>query len=99
MPKPFDDLLRSARDWAQRAVDQHWLQPSDLRELTALESRSPGALFEPGSHRPLVAAFFGGTGVGKSSLLNRLAGQPVARTGVERPTSREVSVYLHDSIS
>lgn len=99
MPMPFDELIQSARDWAQRAVDDHWLQPSDLRELTALESRSPAELFEPGSHRPLVAAFFGGTGVGKSSLLNRLAGQSVARTGVERPTSREVSVYLHDSVS
>lgn len=94
----FDERLGRASDWAQRAVDQHWLQPSDIRELTALETRNPAALFEPGHHRPLVAAFFGGTGVGKSSLLNRLAGQPVARTGVERPTSREVSIYLHESI-
>ena len=98
MPTSFDELLLSARDWAQRAVDWQWLQPQDIRELTTLESRSPESLFVPGTHRPLVAAFFGGTGVGKSSLLNRLAGQPVARTGIERPTSREVSVYLHESV-
>lgn len=36
--------------------------------------------------------------MGKSTLPNRLAGQPIARTGVERPTSREVSVYLHGSV-
>lgn len=98
MPKPYDELLGNARDWALRAVEKQWLRGADIQELSMLQSRSPGSLFEPGSHRPLVAAFFGGTGVGKSSLLNRLAGQPVARTGVERPTSREVSVYLHDSI-
>ncbi|MFM2007721.1 MAG: hypothetical protein RLZZ09_3376 [Pseudomonadota bacterium] len=98
MPHPSDELLQSTLDWAQRAVDQQWLQAQDIREINALETRHPGSLFEPGTHRPLVAAFFGGTGVGKSSLLNRLAGQAVARTGVERPTSREVSIYLHDSV-
>lgn len=98
MPHAFDELLQSTLDWGQRAVDEHWLHPQDIREINALEARNPGSLFEPGTHRPLVAAFFGGTGVGKSSLLNRLAGQAVARTGVERPTSREVSLYLHESV-
>ena len=98
MPHPFDELLQNTLQWAQRAADQHWLQPQDIREINSLETRHPGSLFEPGTHRPLVTAFFGGTGVGKSSLLNRLAGQAVARTGVERPTSREVSLYVHDSV-
>ncbi|GAB6047355.1 hypothetical protein JCM19379_11790 [Methyloparacoccus murrellii] len=98
MSPNFDDLLDRARAWAEHAVRERWLQARDIRELNALETASPGMLFEAGSHRPLVAAFFGGTGVGKSSLLNRLAGQPIARTGVERPTSREVSVYRHASI-
>jgi GTPase SAR1 family protein len=45
-----------------------------------------------------VVAFFGGTGVGKSTLLNRLAGHEIARTGVLRPTSREVSIYLYHQL-
>ena len=45
--------------------------------------------------RPLMVAFMGGTGVGKSALLNRLAGQAIARTGVERPTSHEVTLFYH----
>jgi hypothetical protein len=98
MTANFDPLLAAARDWAEQAVASGWLAPGDLRALAELESRSPASLFEAGTHRPLVAAFFGGTGVGKSTLLNRLAGQPIARTGVERPTSREVSVYLHESV-
>jgi hypothetical protein len=98
MPSNFDQLLKQARDWAERAVADAWLSRRDIRPLEELDSGTPASLFEAGAHRPLVAAFFGGTGVGKSTLLNRLAGQPIARTGVERPTSREVSVYLHDSV-
>jgi hypothetical protein len=98
MASNFDHVLNAARDWARRAVADGWLSPLDIRPLEELESGTPASLFEAGTHRPLVAAFFGGTGVGKSTLLNRLAGQPIARTGVERPTSREVSVYLHESV-
>ena len=36
--------------------------------------------------------------MGKSSLLNRLAGEPIARVGVERPTSRDVTLYVHESV-
>ena len=94
----LDDVLTAARSWAHEAIDQQWFKPSDLEVLEGLEVRSPATLFDPGSHRPLIAAFFGGTGVGKSSLLNRLAGESIAKTGVERPTSQEVSLYAHESI-
>ena len=81
-----------------KALEAQWLSPQDLSAYENLTIRSPGSLFNPNSHRPLTAAFFGGTGVGKSSLLNQLAGQDIARTGIERPTSREVSIYLHESV-
>lgn len=98
MSEEFDQLLESAKHWAAKHRDAGWLESGRVDRLLALENRSPASLFEPGVHRPLVAAFFGGTGVGKSSLLNRLARQNIARVGVERPTSREVSVYLHESL-
>ena len=99
MPKDtLDIVLKDAKSWAHQAVAQQWLMSSDLEGLDELDARSPATLFDPGSHRPLIAAFFGGTGVGKSSLLNRLAGDPIAKTGVERPTSQEVSLYAHESI-
>lgn len=82
----------------EAAIDSEWLSPKDLAAYEQIVIRSPGSLFNPDSHRPLTAAFFGGTGVGKSSLLNQLAGQDIARTGIERPTSREVSIYLHESV-
>ncbi len=98
MPEEFDQQLQIAKQWALAARDAGWLSESDTVRLAKLENRSPAGLFDPGFHRPLVAAFFGGTGVGKSSLLNRLAGQAIAKVGVERPTSREVSIYLHESL-
>jgi hypothetical protein len=98
MSKDFDQQLQAAKRWALAARGGGWLTEADIARLAGLDSRSPALLFESGAHRPLVAAFFGGTGVGKSSLLNRLAGQAIATVGVERPTSREVSVFLHDSL-
>lgn len=94
----FETLLNRARSWATHARASHWLNDSDTQGLDAIESDTPSTLFDANSHRPLVTAFFGGTGAGKSSLLNRLAEQTIARTGVERPTSREISIYLHDSV-
>ena len=94
LPGPAPDLDA----FLTKALEAQWLSPQDLSAYENLTIRSPGSLFNPNSHRPLTAAFFGGTGVGKSSLLNQLAGQDIARTGIERPTSREVSIYLHESV-
>jgi hypothetical protein len=82
-------------DWTRQAVDAGWFGPQPLEDLHRLEQQQAEALFQTRAHRPLLVAFFGGTGVGKSSLLNRLAGAPIARTGLERPTSHEVTLYLH----
>src|SRR5262245_31470780 len=46
----------------------------------------------------LVIMFMGGTGVGKSSLLNALAGGPVAQAAFTRPTTRDPVVYHHRSL-
>ncbi len=69
-----------------------WLPSAD----NLIDTKSPVDLFST-EERPLVVGLFGGTGVGKSSLLNRLAGAEIARTGVVRPTSMEITAYLHDS--
>lgn len=83
--------------WLRAAVDEGWIAGEEIDALEALESRGAEALFDPAPDRPLTVGFFGGTGVGKSSLLNRLAGETVAETGLERPTSTEVTVYAHEA--
>lgn len=99
MAYDYSDLLARAQAWATASMAEGRLQASRAEALMALDARSPRQLFAEdsvkGETRPLIVAFMGGTGVGKSSLLNRLAGQPIAKAGVVRPTSREVTLYHH----
>lgn len=42
-------------------------------------------------------AIFGKTGVGKSTLINAIFGEEVARTGIGEPVTRDEHLYLHRS--
>lgn len=44
---------------------------------------------------PLVVATFGGTGTGKSSLVNALVGEDVSRSGRQRPTTHRPVLIAH----
>jgi 50S ribosome-binding GTPase len=99
MAYDYSELVSLASNWAQQAAASGWLNPQSARQLSDTDTRSPETLFDDGQGRPLVVAFMGGTGVGKSSLLNRLAGKPIAKSGIERPTSREVTLYHHQDIA
>lgn len=46
----------------------------------------------------LTIMLMGGTGVGKSTLLNALAGGAVAQASFTRPTTRDPVVYYHESL-
>ncbi len=44
---------------------------------------------------PLIVATFGGTGTGKSSLVNALVGREVTTAGRERPTTTTPILLVH----
>ncbi|MGJ0484819.1 MAG: GTPase [Methylomicrobium sp.] len=99
MAYDYSDLVKNTQQWAAQASASGWIAQEMLEQDSPPQTGTPNALFGEGKGRPLLVAFMGGTGVGKSSLLNRLAGKAVARTGLERPTSREVTLFHHRSVA
>lgn len=99
----MNDVLKQAQSelqqWRDRAIEEGWLQERVGAGLDLALAKDPAQLFSGVEQRPLIVSFFGGTGVGKSTLLNRLAGVDIARTGVVRPTSREVTIHAHESLT
>jgi len=98
MAYDYSDLIELTKQWAEQAVIAGWINQETALVLCDFETRTPEALFNHNGSRPLIVAFMGGTGVGKSSLLNRLAGKAIAKAGIERPTSREVTLFHHKDI-
>ncbi|HEY5140614.1 MAG TPA: GTPase domain-containing protein, partial [Methylococcales bacterium] len=104
MAYDYFDLVKKTRCWAEQAYASGWINTDAATQLSQFDNRTPEALLSNSSlgtcagARPLIVAFMGGTGVGKSTLLNRLAGKAIAKAGIMRPTSREVTLYHHHSI-
>jgi hypothetical protein len=100
MAYDYSELVAKTKHWAEQAHTLGWLNSAIAQQLNEVDTRSPDGLFA-NTHfaRPLIVAFMGGTGVGKSALLNRLAGKAIAKSGIERPTSREVTLFHHHSIA
>lgn len=93
----FEQCYATVLGWVESLERDGWLSAADSAGLKQLETAQAEVLFDEPTQRPLLVAFFGGTGVGKSSLLNRLAGKAIANVGVVRPTSHHVTLYLHES--
>jgi hypothetical protein len=91
-------LERSLRSWLE-AAHVHRLSAIARATLEGLANdlhRQGEAL---DVDRPvLLIMLMGGTGVGKSTLLNALAAGPVAQASFTRPTTREAVVYYHESL-
>lgn len=92
------DTLGTVREW----IDQphtHPIRPKDqaaLEEVLGdLQTRVGTLLAEP---TLLTVVFLGGTGVGKSTLLNALAGASIADSGIARPTTQYATVYHHQDV-
>jgi energy-coupling factor transporter ATP-binding protein EcfA2 len=91
-------LERRLRAWldARRRFPLTMLQRAELEGITGDLSRQAEAL---DVDKPLLTIMLmGGTGVGKSTLLNALAGSPIAQSSFTRPTTRDPVVYFHHSI-
>lgn len=92
------ELERRLRAWlaSPRRYPLTTLQRATLEGLAGDLDRQASALQ---MEQPvLVVMLMGGTGVGKSTLLNALAGGAIANASFARPTTRDPVVYHHHSI-
>jgi len=80
----IDDLLARLRRWADSA--RHW-QPAEVCTwmIQRLLERTESILAR--LEAPLVVATLGGTGTGKSALVNAIVGEEVVPVGRHRPTT------------
>jgi len=80
-----DSLVEELKNWSTSAPD--WPAARDAQSLVArLAERSRTLRIR--LEAPLVVATLGGTGTGKSSLVNALVGSEVSTAGRQRPTTR-----------
>lgn len=91
-------LERDVRGW----LDGSHRQPLSLIARASLEGMANDLRRQAEAldvDRPLlVVMLMGGSGVGKSTLLNALAGGAVAQASFTRPTTRDPVVYYHESV-
>ncbi len=88
----IDELIRRLREFVD--ADSAW---EPLNHCRAILRRLLGRVetLRVRLEAPLVVATFGGTGVGKSALVNALVGRECTRSGRERPTTTLPILIAH----
>jgi len=88
----IDDLIAQMSDWAEEPSGWETVRQGKSLIRRLLQRIEP---LRARVEAPLVVATFGGTGVGKSSLVNALVGADVSQAGRQRPTTTNPILLAH----
>ncbi len=88
-----DDATSRLSHWS--AEESHWQPLRESRGLIRLTLERTEQM-QLRLESPLVVATFGGTGTGKSTLINALVGVESTPSGRERPTTRTPTLVIHE---
>ncbi len=88
----IDELVAQLSAWSQAPSAWETVQHGKSLVHRLLQRMEP---LRARVEAPLVVATFGGTGVGKSSLVNALVGEDVSAAGRQRPTTIHPIVLAH----
>ncbi|MEW5734660.1 MAG: GTPase [Thermodesulfobacteriota bacterium] len=91
---PWERALYEIEGAERIAGDGVLLSEGERREISLLCSRAREELSAV-SRTPLRIGLFGGTGVGKSSLINLFAGKVISVASHRRPFTDKVVAYVH----
>ncbi len=96
MKKPAPGITEDL-DRIDRLLEQSSLFSLTMREKETLKEQSKGLREKYANIEGqfLTVGFLGGTGVGKSSLLNALADREIASSSYRRPHTERVLIYRH----
>ncbi len=90
-----DSISERLRQWGTSAPK--WEAAQWCKERCSQFLRRTGSL-QNRLGMPLVVALLGGTGTGKSTLLNALVGEKIVRSGKERPTTARPALVCHNDV-
>lgn len=88
----IDELVNQLQAWSAQPSAWETVQQGKSLVRRLLQRVEP---LRARVEAPLVVATFGGTGVGKSSLVNALIGEEVSTAGRQRPTTTNPIVLAH----
>ena len=90
--------LAHIRGWADELQQYGLIDAGPHQSLLAVVSEAEQGGLGQAQQPLLTVLLFGPSGVGKSQLLNALAGDVIARSHYERPTTRVPTVYAHADV-
>ncbi len=96
------ELLAEVDHWIDRlrrwADDAPAWEPAEKCQALVRRLAERAALLRVKIESPLVVATLGGTGTGKSSLINALAGAEIVQTGRSRPTTLRPTLLVRPGL-